>query len=350
MRHKTISILPAIWLAAALPVCAGCLDAQPWPEADRLFRGDPHWVGGDGAFSVALGGGRTLWLFGDSWIDPSGQRSRDHGHMVRNSAAIQTGTDPATASIEFHWDDTDRSHPGAAFGFDGDGWYWPGHGVRLGDRLLMFLNEMRSTDADLGFASTGWRALLIENPDDDFPQWHTVPVQLPPRVGTVPYGFAGVLVHAGHVYAFGAPDDDKSQPIHAVRWTIDDAHDGRLDRVEFLGRIFGDAQSELTIHFDTASNEFVAVHTVGFGSADLAIRTAAALAGPWSEPVPVYRPPEFGQDDIMIYAGKAHPQLGGAQLVLTYATNSFRFEDQIEHADIYYPRFVRANECTPTDY
>ncbi len=335
----------ACLLGAAAQSNAQCSVAEAWPEADRLFRDDPRWVGADSAFSVDLGAGRSLWLFGDSWIDPSGQRSRDRGYLVRNSVAIQAGADPASATLEFHWNSAEAPDPGAAFELPGDGWYWPGHGVRLGDRVLLFLNAMRATDADLGFASAGWHALLVDNPDDGFPQWRMRPATLPPVTDTVPYGFAGVLVHEGFVYAFGAPDDDKTQPIHAARWTLDDARNGRLDRVDYLGRLFGGAQSELTIHFDAAIGRFVAIHTIGFGSADLAVRTANEIGGPWSEPVAIYRPPEFGKDGVMIYAGKAHPQLAGAQLVVTYATNSFRFADHFTNPDIYYPRFVRAGDC-----
>ena len=32
--------------------------AEAWPEADRLFRSDPSWRGGDGASSVDLGDNR----------------------------------------------------------------------------------------------------------------------------------------------------------------------------------------------------------------------------------------------------------------------------------------------------
>ena len=47
----------------------------------------------------------------------------------------------------------------------------------------------------------------------------------------------------------------------------------------------------------------------------------------------------------MIYAGKAHPQLAGADLVLTYATNTFVFAEHFSDEDIYYPHFVRLNRC-----
>ena len=68
------------------PVAVPCFEASAWREADQLFRRDPHWVGADGASSVDLGGGRTLWLFSDTWIDPSGQGTREgasHGQQQR---------------------------------------------------------------------------------------------------------------------------------------------------------------------------------------------------------------------------------------------------------------------------
>ena len=49
----------------------------------------------------------------------------------------------------------------------------------------------------------------------------------------------------------------------------------------------------------------------------------------------------------MIYSAKAHPALAGADLVVTYATNSTRFEEHFSDPEIYYPRFVRFSRCPP---
>ena len=48
----------------------------PWPEADSLFRSDPLWLGADAAFSVDLGRGRVLWLFGDSFVASKSAETR----------------------------------------------------------------------------------------------------------------------------------------------------------------------------------------------------------------------------------------------------------------------------------
>ena len=50
---------------------------------------------------------------------------------------------------------------------------------------------------------------------------------------------------------------------------------------------------------------------------------------------------------IMIYAAKAHPHLAGADLVLTYATNSQDFSQLVARKDLYYPRFLRVSFTSP---
>jgi hypothetical protein len=109
--------------------------------------------------------------------------------------------------------------------------------------------------------------------------------------------------------------------------------------------LFENGQSELTIHLDQVSRRFLGVHTRGFGAADAVMRAAPGLTGPWSEPRMLYRPPEYYRPNVMIYATKAHPELTGADLILTYATNTFNFGEQVTDSLIYYPRFVRLTRC-----
>jgi hypothetical protein len=59
----------------------------------------------------------------------------------------------------------------------------------------------------------------------------------------------------------------------------------------------------------------------------------------------IYRPVEYNRPNVMLYAAKAHPQLTGADLVLTYATNTFQFSEHLSDSLIYYPRFVRLDRC-----
>ncbi len=141
------------------------IEAARWEAAEKIFRSDPRWLGGDGAASVDLGHGRVLWLFGDSFIDPSGSGSRRTSDLVRNSIAVQTGYDPTNASMQFAWKMKDGK-PAAFFARQGENWFWPASGIMVGNRLLIFLMEVGTAGNELGFEARGWKAVLINNPQE----------------------------------------------------------------------------------------------------------------------------------------------------------------------------------------
>jgi hypothetical protein len=89
----------------------------------------------------------------------------------------------------------------------------------------------------------------------------------------------------------------------------------------------------------------MAIQSVGFPQADLGFRLAPSLTGPWSAPTVFYRPEEYDIKDVMIYAAKTHPELKaqGADMVLTYATNSLSTTNLMGDDTLYYPRFLKAH-------
>ena len=80
-------------------------------------------------------------------------------------------------------------------------------------------------------------------------------------------------------------------------------------------------------------------HGVRSGEHYDAIR--ASSHRPLVAPGRIYAPPEKNRPRVFIYAAKAHPELTGADLVLTYVTNSSELGDVIHDQTLYYPRFVR---------
>jgi hypothetical protein len=356
-------------LSAGIGGCFGSGQAQEeapwlefeWPEADLLFQGDPFWVGGDGAYSIDLGDGRVLWLFGDSWIDPGGGGSRENATMVSNSLALQRGYDPSRAAIEFFWEKMPEGQAGAFFPDFHGGRYWPGHGLRVGDRLLVFLMEVRPGDG-LGFEVADWEVVLVANPDRDPSDWEFEWLETPPNPYRIIVGSGTSLARDGHVYAFGSREEDPGRhDVYLVRWREEEVLRGALEGMEWWGGsdrgwlpdayagtppqpVFSGGQTEFTVHYDDDSGSFVEYQTVGFGAAAVTRRTAPALTGPWSEPDTVFVPAQAVFPRIMIYQGKAHPQLEGADLVVTYCTNSFDFGDHLAEHWLYYPRFVRVND------
>ncbi len=108
--------------------------------------------------------------------------------------------------------------------------------------------------------------------------------------------------------------------------------------------ILRNAGSECSLTFDRELNRWVLVRSEGFGATTIVVSFAPKIEGPWSKPRFVYRPPESNRPDAFIYAAKGHPELTGADLVVTYATNTLSphpLRTAEREPSLYYPRFVR---------
>ena len=350
---------PAGWLC--LLTFLGCQASEPasrtvpvtWPDADELFRSDPRWLGGDAAFSIPLGGDRTLWLFGDSFVGEGRSRDRREATFVRNTAAIQTGLDPASGRIEFAWREVD-GRPSAFLPADGEIWRWPSHGIVLEGELTLFAWRMeRVDDTSFGFRAVGWDAFRVAEPTAPIGDW-----RLEPLAGfTTPFSVilgVAVLEVEGHVHAY-AVQEPGNHDVCLLRWTRDDFLRGTLTRPEWYGpsgwfphvrlegappAVIENAHTEFSVH-RAPDGRYVQVQSEGFGASRVVARTAPRPEGPWSSPVELTVPPESSLEGVLVYAGKAHPELDGAPLVVTYATNAAELERLVTDDALYYPRFLR---------
>jgi hypothetical protein len=333
-------------------------------EADRLFHQDPRWLGADAALSAPLSKGRTLWLFGDTFVALSSANVRSESNMVRNTVAIQAGDDPRTASIAFSWRKNTDGKPASFFPEHGERWYWPGHGIRLAEGpLVIFLYDMANTPGKgLGFACAGYAIALIDNPDAPAATWEPRIVEAAPSAfDAVPatavvrdgaYVTALAIrqegAHAGALVRYPAASLVKGDISRAEWWAGDARGWVPESALDSGGPVFvmDEAGAECSLHWDEQTRSFIHIASYGFGASTIGLRTAPALTGPWSSPVEVYRPPESDGPRPFVYAAKAHPELVGqnaADLVVTYATNSFEFGDlftQQGARSLYWPRFV----------
>ena len=357
-------LLGALLLAALPPTASGApaelrvptMAAEAWPAADALFHRDSRWRGGDAAYSVPLGGDRVLWLFGDSFIATSAAPGRRASRMVRNSIAIQRGLDPSIASMTFGWR-TDSAGPASFFPEDGDRWYWPGRGIRIGRALVIFLERVHETPGEgLGFRADGWRLALVEDPDAEPSAWRVRILAPPPGPDSMVVGLAawrdgpdvvtlGIREpgdHAGFLVRWPATDLARGR-LDGARWWAGDSAGWVVTRA-LRGRpavVIEDAGPECSLHRDPRTGRQVHVRTVGFGASEIGVSFADRPQGPWSGMISVFRPPESDRKDAFVYAGKGHPELAGADLVLTYAANTFApFETLVADTTLYYPRFV----------
>lgn len=352
------------WLVIllALTGCPICPDGPPAETEvtretalDQAFHADPRWLGGDGAYTIDLGGDRTLWLFGDSFIATSPNLTRSESTMVRNSVAVMTGRDLATATLQFAW--REGSPPTSFFAEDGERWFWPTDGVRVPDGpLLVFLSEIRAApNQGLGFAGAGFRALRVADPSGPPLGWTLEPTTVHAPSFAPTANVACSTVDGGFLVALVTDDDDHDG--YLARWPLariaagDDLADPEwwtgaswLAESTLTNRpavVIPDGATECSLHLDPWAG-WMMVWSRGFGDTTIALRTAPALTGPWSDPFDVFTPPESTVDGAFVYAAKAHPTLRGPDggILITYADNSFDFADLFDaarSATLYWP-------------
>ena len=324
-----------------------------WQDAERLFRADERWLAGDDAYSIQLDDVRRLWLFGDTFVARRVGGGRDDAHFIHNSIAIQQGPVGA-ADMEFMWRGTD-SQPAAFFGPPSrPGVYrWPGHGVLIGDALLLFFMLVRDVDDRpegietlTFFEIVGWDAVVVDarhRPRD----WDPRAVR-PPDAGFLELlGSGGVLRHGDHVYAHGWA----AGTTYLARWPQDRAASGDLREPEWWGGpdlgwsktaapapTLTEVGTEFTVHHEPTIGGFVHTQMVGLDEARLEVRSAAEPQGPWSPPLVIHRVPR--REQAFSYAGKAHPGLARDGLAATYNTIPFTLAGIRERPDTYVPRVV----------
>lgn len=352
------------FVLVVLIAAAGCTDselsvqAEPWPQANQLFRNHPQWVGGDGAYSCDLGPDasgrpRTLWLFGDSSVARTADRDLHGGWFLRNSIGVQTGADPSTALMQFYWRNTD-GQPGSFFAERDGLMFWPGPCLRAADRLYVVGGRLRAGSGQFGFAAERPVLFVVDNPDADPSTWQPRELYFADRVVDEWLGTAGVL-HDSHWYLYGEVGFGHDYVLSRI--SLDNLATEQLQLTEFWQDqtwrqadalqgppdiLFKWGAPESSVHWQPELGQFVMAQSEGFGATTLALRTAPRPQGPWSPPQTILRPPESsvaGQN--FVYAGKAHSSLTGADLVLTYVPSQFDDIPVRSRPWAYSPHFVR---------
>lgn len=336
--------------------------ARAAPEWNARFERTNGWIGADGAYSIPLGNGRTLWLYGDTFLGRVTHGRRTDAVMIHNSIALQNGT----RAPAFHHRTDARGRPGAFFPSPAPGHHlWPLHGIRVGAKLWVFLVGITNvkTGDPFGFRVVDCRMVCVPNPDDDPDRWraeHTrLPFTVPSTHDVLPFG-AAVLPIGGDVHLFGTRKLPGVPHPELVVARVGSARIGDLRAWRFwngtdwgedcnrAAALFPGVATELSVTRLPGSGRWAAIYSDGI-TGRIVMRTAPAVTGPWSGPVQIYQVPEMTLPvKPFAYAAKAHPQLAGSgdELLVTYAVNSVDFGNLLRDTRLYWPRFVRVR-ATP---
>lgn len=328
------------------------------PAYWTLFNSTSGWVGGDAAYSIALTADKTLWIYGDTWHgNICDNKRKDATLSAHNTIAIQDGKNPSTAVLRYYF----GSNNGSFFTpSDNVGALWTLHGTMVGGTLYLFMMQVvNSTSNTLGFQLTSSRLIKVANPLAPPAEWQISQTVIPHASfnssADILFG-AYVIQQNGYVYIFGTHTDftTSERSVLLARTVPDSVAEFGSWRFYNAGQWvtdFNQAQhitsgvgTEFSVSYQPKTHKYVLITTEAGLSEKINMRTSDSLWTGWSAPVTVYRCPEvnWGSKDVFCYAAKGHPELSvDDELIITYASNSFSLSDDINNAELYWPRFIR---------
>jgi hypothetical protein len=182
---------------------------------------------------------------------------------------------------------------------------------------------------------------------------------------------SSVIERDGYLHLFGyvqrhGTHGARGRDVGIVRVAVDDAREGHLQDPEvWTGSgtgwvresrvterslqpavVFSDGATEFSVRWVERLGCFVEIQAMLRSGRALGVRFSERLEGPWSPIAAVHRPPEGRRGNVFLYAYKAHAELSGGDIVVTYASNS-RDDSVFWDETIYWPRFIAVDVVHP---
>jgi len=324
----------------------------------KQFLDNPVGVtGADGATSLVLPTGESLWVFGDTVEGPFETiRGLELTKLRSNTAAIVPKQDPSRGIHTFRFLTTaDGKRPRQVIPFADEEdpskhRVWGIHGASLGDHVYLYYHRITMLDDvdvfvnfkldgmgiarakadDLEFSRLAapdgtrefWKGdvptfgVFVEHREEFVYLWGCLATGM--FLARAPHESLADL--AAYEYLVEAPTAD--QPAIKPRWARNFAPTAML---------FDAVPNEMSAAYNAHLGCYCAFHSLHRES-KIALRTAPEITGPWSPPQVVYSP-ERVKDTDLIYAVKEHPELaldGGRVVYLTFVNSSVYAPDMIE--------------------
>ncbi len=354
------------YAALANTASAAPNDAQP-SSCVPIFPFKEGWLGGDAAFSIPLPSGRSLWLFGDSFVGSANQTNRPGSKMVRNAIALSACDAKTGWDIHYYWRERRKKVPAAFFDLGGaDFWYWPGDGFVYRDSVYVVLwkTKPKPKEKIFSFRADGAVLAKISNSPATPDKWQVTYFSLLDIPNLVLSTSA--VVQDGYVYLFTLWEDDAhGRPMLLARLPLTGLAEP-APHLEYLDQnnqwkpgfdperayvVMDKGASELSVRYHPESKIWVAISGEAvFLSNKIVVRTASDLTGPWSAMQTIYEIKELvpstpGWDkDTFCYAKKEHIEFAeDAKLLITYVCNSYQFSKLVSNMSLYRPQAVRVH-------
>jgi len=299
------------------------------------------WVAGDATYSIALPDGRTLWLFGDSFIGTANPDSSlaDGASMIRNCAVLQTGDSMEAmyqGTFENPIDFVETLTP------------WPEHGIVEDDKLMIVFSEFGTNDGPAGWNFEYRNAYVVKF---SYPEIEYIDQTLLPyyELNGVMYGNR-IMNSGDYTYIYGRKEDDPSNHIphaHIARCTIGNIlgnwefFDGNswVSNPDESSKIMSHPVSQqfgVFLHKD----KFVLITQEIWLGKKVYSLVANQPEGPFSNLKVLYETPR-PFPNMFTYNSYPHPQFNdNNELLISYNSNG-DFWEIFNNIELYRPNFFR---------
>ena len=180
-------------------------------------------TGTDGFYSLLLPDGRTVWIFGDTFlgtVNPDNSRVLRDPVFVRNSIAVQDGDSLRTLYNLYEGKDASYFIPEQAYKPDrlaeDSIWFWPGDAFMENGKIIFFLSRFYQAEEDMwGIRWDGTYIARVSFPELEVEE--IVPLSYPSEIE----------IHWGHSVCDDA--DDLQVPNHTYTFGVVKAAQARGD-------------------------------------------------------------------------------------------------------------------------
>jgi len=340
--------------------CTGSInDNSKVSYKDQLFtdyfKCTEGWIAGDGAYSIPVGDGKSLWTFGDSYIDSfdSSAQSVPCLFQARNAAMLFSINDPSLKS-------TLRNPAGNptlfTYGTDNKYWFWPSSGFCNDDTVFVFLTRLRNTGVGgmWGFAGVDTNYVAKLSRAD----LSVIEYRILPATDSIVFGVS-FIEQLDYTYIYGIKPNGFGNDLFVARfrraeiyspWEYFTGEEWNID-IKSIKKI----HSEFTASFYLCRirEKYVLITTEFSVNCDQGKHIYAASAGspygPFADQHSVWQVDDTLNGHLpFFYMANAHPEFdnGKDELLITYCINGYgscveTCVDNKMDPDVYRPKAIR---------
>jgi len=306
-------------------------------------------TGMDGATSVALASGESLWMFGDTVEGPfESIRKLELTKLRSNTGAVVPRQDVSKGITEFRFlTDGSGKRLRQIVPYEADEnsavhRLWPIHGVAVGRQVYVFYHHitlLKGVEVFTNFQLDGMGIARAEFGEFKFKRLVSPDGTREFWKGNHPSFGVFVQREDDFIYLWGSlatgmylarTRPNTIEDLASFEYLVEAPDSKHSERPPYWSKtfrptamLFDAVPNEMSASFNAYLGKYVAFHSLHREN-KIVLRTAERIVGPWSESQVVYRPAKTRDTDL-IYAAKEHPELareGGRVLYVTFLNSA----------------------------